>query len=220
MRDEFQSHILNLDGLAKAKALGAIFSEALTSIEAIVPAGRERALVVTNLQYAAFFASRGMALQPANQLSDSLDEGPPPHPEELEVIALLSAYPKLMATPEGDKAFWLITDLRLRNMYSSARAGVNSFAELAVIFDLPEEAAKYVASGGRYSDISDPKAMLVVMTSNLVVHATTIERDLASRTAEDSVVRLLARLAQAERRGDRDQVAEIMTEIENLKGGK
>ncbi len=43
-----------------------IFSDALTRIESLVPAGRERALVVTKLQEACYFAKRGIALDPTN----------------------------------------------------------------------------------------------------------------------------------------------------------
>lgn len=67
MRTEFQVHILNEAGVVKATALGEIFSTALDQIEALVPAGRERALVVTKLQEASFFAKRGIAVNPDNQ---------------------------------------------------------------------------------------------------------------------------------------------------------
>ena len=67
MRQEFQVHMLNEAGIAKATKLGEIFSTALDQVEAIVPAGRERALVVTKLQEASFFAKRGIAVDPANQ---------------------------------------------------------------------------------------------------------------------------------------------------------
>jgi hypothetical protein len=60
-RQEFQIHLLNETGLAKANALGDILSDALDKIEAIVPAGRDRSLVITKLQEAGFFAKRGMA---------------------------------------------------------------------------------------------------------------------------------------------------------------
>jgi hypothetical protein len=74
MRTEFQVHLLNEQGLAKAKALGEIFTEALNKIEALVPAGRERALVLTKLQEAAFFAKRGIAVDPANQIVDPANQ--------------------------------------------------------------------------------------------------------------------------------------------------
>jgi hypothetical protein len=67
MRQEFQVHLLNADGLSKATKLGEIFSAALDQIETVVPTGRERAIVVTKLQEASFFAKRGIAVDPANQ---------------------------------------------------------------------------------------------------------------------------------------------------------
>lgn len=68
IRPEFAVHLLNDQGIAKATELGEIFSEALAEIEQLVPAGRERALVVTKLQEAAFFAKRGIAVDAANQI--------------------------------------------------------------------------------------------------------------------------------------------------------
>ena len=67
MRPEFSVYLLNDNGIEKALALGEVFSEALLKIEALVPAGRERALVITKLQEASFFAKRGIAVDPANQ---------------------------------------------------------------------------------------------------------------------------------------------------------
>ena len=68
MRDEFKVHLLNEQGLKLASDLGDVFSKALTEIEALLPAGRERALVITKLQEASFFAKRGIALDPKNQV--------------------------------------------------------------------------------------------------------------------------------------------------------
>lgn len=67
IRQEFQVHLLNETGISKAAQLGCIFSEALEKIEAIVPAGRERALIITKLQEASFFAKRAIATIPENQ---------------------------------------------------------------------------------------------------------------------------------------------------------
>ena len=67
VRNEFQVHMLNDDGIAKANGLAEIFSSTLDAIEKLVPPGRERALVVTKLQEASFFAKRGIAIDPANQ---------------------------------------------------------------------------------------------------------------------------------------------------------
>jgi len=74
MRQEFQIHMLNEHGIAKATALGEIFSLTLVAIEAVLPAGRERALVVTKLQEACFFAKRGIAGDAANQVKVAAEE--------------------------------------------------------------------------------------------------------------------------------------------------
>lgn len=70
-RPEFDVHVLNPAGLARAREIAVVFSEALTKLEALVPPGRERALVVTKLQEAAFFAKRGIAVDKDNQLTPS-----------------------------------------------------------------------------------------------------------------------------------------------------
>lgn len=67
MKNEFQVHLLNEQGIEHAKQLGEAFSTLLEKIESIVPAGRERALVVTKLQEASFFAKRGIACLAENQ---------------------------------------------------------------------------------------------------------------------------------------------------------
>lgn len=74
-RNEFQVHMLNEAGIAKATELGEIFTTALDAIERVMSAGgaapqevaRCRAIVVTKLQEASFFAKRGIAVDPANQ---------------------------------------------------------------------------------------------------------------------------------------------------------
>lgn len=71
VRPEFQVHILNDQGLEKAGQVAEIFSTALTALEAIglthTACPRERALVITKLQEAGFFAKRAVALVPENQ---------------------------------------------------------------------------------------------------------------------------------------------------------
>ena len=69
-RPEFQVHMLDETGLAKAKVLASMFSELLTAIEAIVPPGRERSLVATKLEEASYFAKKGMAVDPANHTGE------------------------------------------------------------------------------------------------------------------------------------------------------
>lgn len=46
MRCEFQVHILNEQGIDRARQLGDAFSKFLDKLEALVPAGRERAIAL------------------------------------------------------------------------------------------------------------------------------------------------------------------------------
>jgi len=112
----------------------------------------------------------------------------PPPMDELEVIALLADHPLLIATAEADKAFWLLTDERLRAMYSAARDG-QSFLELAPE-QLPPTTAKHVLSG-KYVAAKDPPSSLAAMTRNL-----------ESRKVEAGRLELRKSLEDARRRGD------------------
>lgn len=72
MRQEFQVHILNDNGIEQAKELGEAFSDFLDKLEKLIPQaanvnGREMALVRTKLQEASFFAKRAIAVLPGNQ---------------------------------------------------------------------------------------------------------------------------------------------------------
>ncbi|HEY5657924.1 MAG TPA: hypothetical protein VIY27_09060 [Myxococcota bacterium] len=68
IRQEFNVHILNEDGIDKARRIGSVFTLTLEGIEEICGAdGREMAIVRTKLQEAAFFAKRAMALRAENQ---------------------------------------------------------------------------------------------------------------------------------------------------------
>jgi DNA primase len=119
----------------------------------------------------------------------------PPPMEELEVVSLLADHPLLIATAEADKAFWLLTDERLRAMYSAARDG-QSFLELAPA-QLPPTSAKHVLSG-KYVSAKDPPSSLAAMTRNL-----------EARKVEASRVELMKNLADAKRRGDHDRAREL-----------
>lgn len=73
MRPEFQVHLLNSIGIERAEAIGKLFSDTLDGIEALIPAGRERSLVVTKLQEASFFAKRAIAIDPNNQRTQKME---------------------------------------------------------------------------------------------------------------------------------------------------
>ena len=129
--------------------------------------------------------------------------------DELEVISLLADHPSLIATAEADKAFWLLTDARLRDMYSAARAG-QSLHELAASGQYPPPIAVHVLSG-KYADSKDPHAALAAMARNLEVRKNEVglaelkkNMSLAHRRGDRELARTLAQLAEAERKGDRE----------------
>jgi len=140
--------------------------------------------------------------------------GPPPM-EELELVMLLADHPVLIATAEADKAFWLLTDDRLRAMYSAARDG-ESFLELAPVH-LPPSTAKLVLSG-KYAS-KDPPSSLAAMTRNLEARKANVSRmelkkNLADarRRGDHELARQLAQRAEAEGRGDHELAMKLADE--------
>jgi DNA primase len=136
----------------------------------------------------------------------------PPPMEELELVMLLADHPVLIATAEADKAFWLLTDDRLRAMYSAARDGA-SFLELAPVH-LPPSTAKLVLSG-KYAS-KDPPSSLAAMTRNLEARKANVGRmELkksladAGRRGDHGLARQLAQRAEAEGRGDRELATKL-----------
>lgn len=79
MHREFEVHLLNSEGIEKAKRLAEVFDSALTQIETLTSRphgdillpggsnGRELAIVRTHLEIASFFAKKAMAILPENQ---------------------------------------------------------------------------------------------------------------------------------------------------------
>lgn len=137
----------------------------------------------------------------------------PPSADEIEVMSLLSDYPELIGSTEGDKAFWLLTDERLRAMYSGARAG-KSVADLAFEL-LPPELVPHVLSR-RYADHKDPPGELAKKVANLGARKAEIERTRLMRGISDATrggnrdkARLLSQLGIAERQGDHELAARL-----------
>jgi hypothetical protein len=133
--------------------------------------------------------------------------------EEVQVIALLADNSHLIATAEADKAFWLLTDERLRAMYSGARQG-KSFSDLALEL-LPTPTAEYVLSG-TYRDHKDALKALASQVQGLESRKTQLDHRTLSRSMSDAQrsgnrdkARLLAQLAQAERQGDSQLAARL-----------
>ena len=66
MNKEFQVHMLNDAGKAKATEIAEAFDACLEKLVVLCPAGRELALVRTKLEEASFFAKKAMASAPGN----------------------------------------------------------------------------------------------------------------------------------------------------------
>lgn len=140
----------------------------------------------------------------------------PPPMDELEVVMLLADHPMLIATAEADKAFWLLTDERLRAMYSAARDG-ESFLELAPA-QLPSPTAKHVLSG-KYASAKDPPSSLAAMTRNLEARKIDASRIELRKSLEDArrrgdhvLARNLAQQAVAQRTGNHELASRLEDE--------
>ncbi|HTJ47009.1 MAG TPA: DNA primase [Kofleriaceae bacterium] len=124
---------------------------------------------------------------------------PPPPTHELELIALLADHPALQATAEQLGVFSLLTDGRLRDMYSAARTG-RRLVELAPV-SLPPSSAELVLSA-KYAAETDPSRCLEQMALHL-----------RARGQSVGLVLLKQRLAEAQRAGDRELARRLANEI-------
>ncbi len=140
--------------------------------------------------------------------------------EELQVILLLADHPDLIATPEADKAFWALTDPRLRDMYSAARDGQSLIELLSnpVAAQLPPSTVELVLSKQR--EVKDPRRALAAMITNLDGRKDQLaQRELgkdiavAKRGNDRERTRKLVQLAVAEKQGDRELVARITASL-------
>jgi len=125
-------------------------------------------------------------------------QGPPPT-EEVEVLALLADHPHLLATADALGVFSLLTDARLRDMYSASRDG-GRLIELAPVH-LPPVHAELVLSA-KYVSETNPHGRLDALASGL-----------RRRVEQFRLKQLQARMAEAQRRGDRDLVRQLAEEI-------
>lgn len=155
----------------------------------------------------------------------------PPLREEVELIALLVDHPSLIATSDADRAFWLLTDARLRDMYSAARDG-RSILELVPV-QLPASTAQQVLAG-KYADAKDPPAALAAMVRNFEVRKVELEiNELRQRLGEarrhnDQVVveqlsiaaGRMNLLLDAVRKGDRETAERLRAQLAETSAGK
>ncbi len=122
----------------------------------------------------------------------------PPPTDELDMMALLADHPALQATAETLGVFSLLTDARLRDMYSAARTG-RRLVELAPVC-LPPASAEHVLSA-KYASYTEPDRQLQLMVDGF-------KQKYASRLPE-----LHRQLTEAKRRGDSELARRISIEI-------
>ncbi len=135
--------------------------------------------------------------------------------DEIALVRLLLDHPSLIATPEADKAFWLLTDDALQAMYRQARAGTPL---LELVSQSP--IAKHVLSG-KHTEHKDPRAALLAMIQGLEQRQALVDakRDLRSftdakrGTHDRDEVRLQAQLAVAKKQGDQQLVVLLEAQI-------
>jgi DNA primase len=89
-------------------------------------------------------------------------KAPPPHRFELDILAILIDHPQLLATAEEHDVFSLLTDSRLRDMYSAAREGQSALSAAPA----DPEIARHVLAG-TFADTDDPAHTLVGMVEHL-----------------------------------------------------
>jgi DNA primase len=130
----------------------------------------------------------------------------PPPIDEVELLALLADHPSLIASPEADKAFWLLTDTRLQAIYTAARAGA-SVLELAPV-QLPPPTAQHVLSG-KYAGAKDPIALLAQMTVGF-----------EGRRQKLDKAELLKSMQEAQRRGDRELARRLAQEASGISSNR
>jgi DNA primase len=123
----------------------------------------------------------------------------PPPSEEVDLVSLLADHPSLLASAEEHGVLSLLTDARLRDMYSASLVG-QSLVEQAPLVLSPPVAQAVLA--GRYSKHPDPARQLAQMIANLRL-----------RSAELAKKDLERRLAEARRAGDRELERSLAREI-------
>jgi DNA primase len=150
------------------------------------------------IQRAIVRAAKGGPELPAERPATAQTAKPPPT-NELEVLALLADHPSLLPSTQEHGVLSLLTDDRLRDMYSASLAG-QSLVEQAPL-RLPPASAQAVLSG-RFSQHPDPAGLLAQMVANLRL-----------RSARMTEPELYRRLEEARRAGDRELQRRISAEI-------
>jgi DNA primase len=128
---------------------------------------------------------------------------PPPPRLELKLIAILADHPSLLELAETLEIRSLLTDSRLRDMYSAARQGSD------MLSGAPPEISDIVARevfAGSYASVEDPKRTLTEALAQLR----------QSRLA-DEIADLSQQIKEAERRGDAALARECLGRLTALR---
>jgi DNA primase len=141
---------------------------------------------------------RGRAEVLARPAAPSATAAPvvPPPPRELELLAILADHPSLLPFAEELGIGSLLTDARVRDMYSAAQAG-GSIVDAA-----PPEISDIVAKvvfAGSYESVQDPRRTL-----------TEAMRMLQRDAMDGELVELKRQIKDAERRGDTQLARELV----------
>jgi DNA primase len=119
-----------------------------------------------------------------------------PSLEEMDLLALLGQYPELLRVAEELDVLSLLTDARLRDMYSAARGGQPLWTCIPV--EISPEIAEHVLSGAKRS-IAQPERSLREAVDNLRAKRSRAERD-----------GLLREMEQARLRGNHELARELL----------
>ncbi len=145
--------------------------------------------------------------QPGAPVAGAPAASAPPPGDEVDLLALLADHPSLLPTADANGVFSLLTDARLRDMYSAALRG-GSLLDLAPTY-LPASSTKTFLEG-RYAATTDPQRQLLEQIANLG----TLQHK--RRGAE-----LERQLGEARRRGDQHQARLLVDQLlEHHKTGR
>ncbi len=144
----------------------------------------------------------GHAVDPEPRSTSPRKTTPAPR-EEVEILAILADHPKLMELAEQQGVFSLLTDARLRDMYSAAREGE------PLMSAAPDELSPLVVKrmlASAYANVTDPSRCLTEAVTGL------------KRARDRAHLRTLQQQAnQAKRIGDSKRERELVLEILNLR---
>ena len=129
------------------------------------------------------------------------DDGPAPR-EELEIISILADHPELLEVAEQNGVFSLLTDGRLRDMYSAARQENTLFSATET---LSPHIAKHVLQGA-YANVDDPSHCLTEAVNVLRRSRQRLELEQLQKQAN-----------AARRRGDEGTERQLVRQILTLR---